>query len=205
MTFFAATFKGCWMRFLPVSLALALSTTAFADGADSVTHDPALSPELRAPGGLMDASPHQRRASASIMVGLPQWWWGFGPVGVSGRLTFPLLHNGFVPEVNDSLSLDVGADFAFLAFRYYGTVLDIPAELMWSLHFVPRVAGYVKLGLALEMNFGQVCYGPNYCSNSAVGLVGVGAVGLVANLTQSLLLRVEAGYPWFKVGIGVPL
>ncbi len=211
MTFFAATFKGSSMRSLPsalaLALALALSTPAFAEGADPVTRDPALSPELRAPGGLLDASPKVRQPMASVFLGFPQWWYGFyaGPVGLSGRFTFPLLHNGLLPGVNDSLGLDVGVDLTFLMFRNYGTVFDIPAELMWSLHFVPRVAGYVKLGLALEMNFGTICYGPNSCVSGTVGLVPVGAAGLSAQLTPGLVLRVEAGYPWVKIGIGVPL
>jgi hypothetical protein len=63
---------------------------------------------------------------------------------------------------------------------------------------------YVKLGIALQFNV--VSYCPvDYYDRRGCGVVtadGIGNVGLIWHFSQKVALRVEAGYPWFKVGLG---
>ncbi len=192
------------LRPLLVLLALALGAPAFAAHTNPDTIDPA----LRESGGLLDGSSRVRERELVFLVGMPDWYggWGFGwrPLGLGVRASLPLLHNGLLPDVNDSLGLEVGADLSFWAFSRWATFLDIPVELKWSLYLVPKVAVFLKLGIALEMQFGQGCWGNTCYGSSFFVPVPVAAVGLAAQMTSKISLRLEFGYPWFKIGIGVP-
>lgn len=162
---------------------------------------------LRQPGSLLDASGQRRHHLLSIYAGFPYSYWrgvyGF-PLGVSLRYMLPLLHNGFVAELNDSLNLEFGADAAFFGGGPFGGFLAIPVELMWALHFVPRVAGYIKLGVALDFNFASYCYATNLCRTPwAPGAYPIGAIGGWYRFSDNLYIRIEAGYPWFKVGVAL--
>lgn len=178
------------MRHLPL-LALLLAAPVLAD------EDP-----FRQADGLNDATSHTRPQVLSGFIGLPfsYGFAGFFPFGLSGRYTIPLAHDGFVPQLNDEVDLDVGADFALFSgagrpFFWFG----VPVEAMWQLHFVPRFSAYLKLGVVL-----------GFATAGAPGVVAtsffyspIGALGLNFKLTQSLVLRFEVGYPWAKLGLGV--
>lgn len=186
---------------LALSLTLLVSATALADGSRQSSD---VDPQLRAPGGLLDDGMKHRSPQLTLFVGLPSWYWGFGPVGIGGRFYAPLLHQGLLPGVNDSFGIEVGADLSFYGFNTFASFLDIPVEAMWTLHLVPSVAAYLKFGVALELRFGSGYWGGYRWSNGDVGPVLVGAAGVSVQLTPRITLRLEFGYPWFKLGLGFP-
>lgn len=190
------------MRALALVVALVAAAPAFADS--SLDGSPSLS--TREPGGLLDASPQRRNHMVSVYLGLPYWYSYYGfPFGLSARYTLPLVADGFVPNLNDSFSLEFGADVAFYGGPLPGGFLAIPIEAMWALHFFPRLMGYVKLGIALDFNFSQACWG-NVCRGPwAVGPLFIGVLGGAFKITDLLVLRLELGYPWVKLGLGFAL
>ena len=94
---------------------------------------------FRQAGGLLDRGEHKRDMMVSAFVGLP-WYFGYGgfPLGVSGRFYLPLMHDGFIPPVNDSFGLEFGADF-LAVFASFGTLVEIgiPAEVLWTFYLTP--------------------------------------------------------------------
>jgi hypothetical protein len=187
------------MRRLPLLLVLALaaSAPAFAQG------DAGLDPSLRGRDSLTDVSAKTRPHMLSFFVNIPAFYYGWGgvPFGVGGRYMLPILHNGLAPELNDSISLEFGADLLAVGGLYWG--LGIPIEALWTLYIVPRFAAYLKLGVALEVHFGNWCYGA-VCGVPVVpGFIG--AVGGMFKLSEAISLRFELGYPGFKVGLGFNL
>ncbi len=193
--------------FAVLSLASFTAAPAFADDEKPASSGAGLDPSLRGPGSLSDASPKRRHPMISLFVGLPAIYWGYGgfPLSVGGRYLQPILHDGFVPSINDSVSIEVGADLYAISRLTWGLGLAIPVEALWALHFSPKFAGYLKLGIAIELRFGDWCWG-NVCTG-ALGIVPVpvGALGIMYDLTEALTLRVELGYPGLKVGLGFPL
>lgn len=180
------------------------SATALADDAKPAA---SLDPSFRGPGSLSDASPQRRHPMLSLFIGFPAGYFGYGgiPFSIGGRYLQPILHDGFVPSVNDSFSIEIGADlYALGASRFFGAMLAIPIEAMWALHFSQKFAGYLKLGAAIELRFlGDWCWG-GVCN----GIVGAGIVaqlGIMYAITDAIMLRVELGYPGLKVGLGFPL
>ena len=195
-------------RSLALLLALsAISSTAFADDEKPASTGGSIDPSLRGPGSLSDASPQRRHPMISLFIGFPAGYFGYGgiPFSIGGRYLQPILHDGFVPSVNDSFSIEVGADlYALGASRFFGAMLAIPIELMWALHFSQKFAGYLKLGAAIELRFlGDWCWG-GVC-NGVIGAGIVAQLGIMYAITDAITFRVELGYPGLKVGLGFPL
>jgi len=146
-----------------------------------------LDPSFRRPNALMDASPKRRPNMIAFFVGLPYYYWGWGgvPLGISGRYYLPLLHDGFLPPVNDSLGLDLGAD-VLLVMGPGLFFVDIPAELMWALHFLPNFTGYLKLGAALELGFGTADWGTQSIRGFRPWVQPVASLGCIIKLSDAL-------------------
>jgi len=181
------------------------ATPALADEDKPASSSGSLDPSLRGPGSLSDASPQRRHPMISLFVGFPAGYFGYGgvPFSVGGRYLQPILHDGFVPTINDSFSVEIGADLYVLGASRFGAAIGIPIELMWALHFSQKFAGYLKLGAALELRFlGDWCWG-GFCSAIGAGIVA--QLGIMYRLTDTITLRVELGYPGLKLGLGFPL
>jgi len=154
--------------------------------------------------GINDMGPHTRNSMLSIFGLLP---WGFGNgIGGAVRYTLPVIHDGFVDSLNDSVELEFGGDiwfggYDFGTIRYGYTGLAIPLEGRWSFHLNPKLSLYGKLSLGWYFNF--------YTSNIE-GVQGLNSGGLYWNtgagglyaLSDSLWLRGEIGATGLKLGVG---
>jgi len=149
--------------------------------------------------GLYDNAAHPRHPMISLMGFLPLY--GLG-IGASGRFTLPLLADGFIDNLNDSVELELGADLAFatgvtLGFGYSYVDLTIPVEGRWTFHFTSALAAYGKLALSYEII--------PYTSSSIVSntLSFNLAIGGLYKLGEKFFLRGELGYRGLKVGVGL--
>jgi hypothetical protein len=180
------------------------SPSALADNAKPAA---SLDSSFRGPGSLADASPQRRHPMLSLFLGFPAGYFGYGgvPFSIGGRYLQPILHDGFVPSLNDSFSVEFGADlYALGHLRYFGAAIGIPVEAMWALHFSEKLSGYLKLGASIELRFlGEWCWG-GIC-NGFVGAGIVAQLGVMYRISDALTLRAEIGYPGLKVGLGFPL
>lgn len=154
---------------------------------------------LRQPDGLFDTSSgHHRPMLISAFIGLPYgyygYWGGFG-LGFGARFYLPLVHDGFIPQINDEFGIEFGADLSpsFGTYNYF--FLDIPVQVMLDVHVTPQFDAYAKVGIAPTLYFG-------YSSGFYVPSLFAGAVGLRYKLGSSFYLRAEAGYPMLMVGVG---
>lgn len=162
--------------------------------------------EVRQAGGLLDASTHRRPMMISLFAGVPHAYWYYGgfPFGVGARFLIPLAHDGFIPKVNDEFDIEFGADFLGVARGAFYGVFSIPVEVMWRFHMVDRLSLYAKLGAAIEFGVSNYyCYYGAPCrAGFGVGAQPIGNVGLIFMATRTIALRLEAGYPWIKAGVG---
>lgn len=178
--------RGSWCA---VAMAVLVSTSAFAQETGSSSTTTTSGDSMRQPGGLFDATPHTRKTQVSLW-GLAGWY----GLGVGGRFTLPLVADGILAEINDSIELEFGADFIPLGFLYAYPRLDIVAEGRWTFHLMPNISlyGKVVVGPALEFWSGGVYLYPVFDI----------VPGLIYRLSDSMVLRAELGYRGFKGGIG---
>lgn len=190
--------------FLVLSLALMSSSVALAD--DATTPPPGEGGSVfRQQGGLLDRSPQRRSQELSFFLGLPYnyFYYGFG-VGLGARYYIPILHDGFIPAVNDEFGIEFGADFTGAFGGYFLPIIDIPVEVMWNFHFTPKFSAYAKVGVALELSIYSNAY-LTYSAGTHVGVQPVSGVGLHYKINDTINLRAEVGYPWVKIGLGFNL
>jgi hypothetical protein len=158
---------------------------------------------VRQPGGLLDRSSQERSPMLSFFGILP-WWYGFG-AGVGARYTLPIVPNGFINEVNDSVELEFGGDVWFANYGFGNldvgyTGLAIPAEGRWTFHITPKFSAYAKVGVGLVTRFWNDDVNDNFAKT---GLYFDSTLGALYELNDSLSLRAEAGYAGLKAGVGI--
>lgn len=183
------------------ALALAFSSAAFAQSGNTSSSSSGSS--FDQPNGLFDRTTHERHSQLSVMLGLA-YGYGFG-FGVGGRYTMPLLKDGFLDPINDSVELELGADYAFttvgaFGFSYSAHQFDVAAEARWTFHLLPKLDAYAKLGI-----------GPGFSVITGnVGTTGLGgfffyfngATGILYKLSDTLAFRAEVGSYGLRAGIG---
>lgn len=159
---------------------------------------------FRAQGGLLDRSPKRRPQMLSVFLGLPYGYYYYGfPFGIGGRYLIPLVHDGFIPALNDEFSIEFGLDLSAAAGTRFYSTLGVPVELMWNFHFSKKFAAYVKAGAVLEFNFvPYVCTNQFNCGRGYVSASPIGNLGLIFRFSEKISFRAEVGYPWVKIGLG---
>lgn len=193
------------LKFLALSLALT-AVPALADE-DKPEQQGSGGSALRRSGALLDRGTHQRPWMLSVFAGVPYGYFYYAgfPFGIGGRLYAPIAHDGFVPPVNDEFGIEFGVDFSGVAGSRLYPVFAIPVEVMWQFHLLKEFSLYVKAGIALQFNVVSYCPYAYARSCGVVTADGIGNVGLIWHFTQKIALRVEAGYPWLKLGLGFDL
>jgi hypothetical protein len=193
-----AGFGSCFAVCAALTLALGVLAASPRTAAAQATEEP---------GGLKDASPHERPMMLSFFTGINYGYYasyGF-PLTLGGRFYIPLVRDGFIRTLNDEFGIEFGLDlnFDFISDRYhtvYGydsTIFGIafPVEAMYDFHFTRTFDAYVKAGFIFGGDFSDHLHDGFYFNF-------VSAVGLRWAMTDMLYLRAEAGYPWIKAGIG---
>ncbi len=198
-----------WLLTIVLALPTVAASKAEPDKSDkeSVADKTGLDSSFRSAGGIIDASHQQRPQLISAFVGIPAAYWGYGgfPFSLGGRFFQPILHDGAIPEVNDFIGIELGADFIGVGSRVFGALLAIPVEALWGFQLTSKFSVYAKLGIAVEIHFGSWCWGGVCTGAGSVGVGAIANVGLWYKVSDSVWLRAEVGYPGLKLGLGFPL
>jgi opacity protein-like surface antigen len=157
-------------------------------------------------GSIRDNGPHDRPASASIMAWIP-WWEGFG-IGVTGRYEIPIVHDGFIGSINNSVSIEPSLGLAHTSYgygRFGGFDRDLsitnitPAVYgLWSFYFSEDFRAYAAVGLGFNIGIVSDDYGTGYEANHFYWDL---AAGLFYNVSSSIALRAELGNQGLKGGV----
>jgi hypothetical protein len=156
-------------------------------------------------GSIRDVSEKRRPYGVSLDVHVP-WLEGIG-VGFKLGAEIPIMHNGFIPSINDSFSLEPRFLMAYQRWTSFTRYDDLyvmsftPAiAALWSFYFKTNLRAYafVSLGYTIVTK-------ANHTDDSTSGLAGrfyhdVG-VGGFWDFAQHWALRAEIGYSAFRVGI----
>lgn len=161
-------------------------------------------------GNIKDTGPHQRPMMASAQLYTP-WRFGFG-VGLKLGFEIPLVHNGFIPQINNSFSIEPNFGFAWntynrgYGYRGYGYYNGIDDEVsameytpgvsvLWSFYFSPQFRAYAAI------HTGVTVVAPYYTGpgdfeidDTRVRFHGELAPGIVYSLSDKFALRAELGW-----------
>lgn len=157
-------------------------------------------------GTIKDTSEHRRPMALSAMAFVP-WWYG---IGIGGSLAFeiPIVHNGFIPSINDSFSIEPSFSFAWTTWRGtrsvydndYGLLFRPAVAALWSFYFKPNLRAYAELNIgyarvnrSYESGSRSYTYGYNY-------FYGELNVGMFYNVHKNIALRAEVGFHGMRAG-----
>jgi hypothetical protein len=151
-----------------------------------------------------------------------QWdgpWWGGDGFGVGGRASIPLIQNGPVRTINNSLALGVGLDWAHFSdncgpgpgpgpyFNCSANTLWVPVVIQWNFFFSDLISAFPELGLAVHHDWWSdaYCQGPRgatyYCGNySTTDLDLAFWLGVRFHLAPKFALTLRLGTPSLLLG-----
>jgi hypothetical protein len=133
--------------------------------------------------------------------------WGGGGLGVGGRFSIPVVQNGFVPSINDSVAIGFGLDVLFYNNCYYSnangcsaTGFVFPVVMQWNFFVAQRWSVFGEPGLAIyhnSWNCNGACPG---CGPADTFLEPALYLGGRYHLTDSIALTLRVGFPSFSFG-----
>ncbi len=146
--------------------------------------------------------------------------WDSDGLGVGGRVSIPVMDNGPVTTINNSLAVGVGLDWAHFGgtcnatFRINNRPVGadctanhfwIPVVAQWNFWFTPVVSAFAELGFAIQhASFDESC-GPGVpapcgLSDSYTRARPVFLVGPRFTLSNVFAITLRIGIPYLTIG-----
>ena len=159
---------------------------------------------------VQDPAKHTRPQTLDAVASLGAFF-GYAHFGVGGWYGLPLLHDGFVPELNDALYLEAGAMFEGYSGKAICSYSGIAATPMggarWSVYLTPEWTVFAtgKLGFSFasaSVDCGNGLVGKGSPMSGLAGNVGLGAYW---KFSDAFAARFELGYYGLSAGAGIEL
>jgi hypothetical protein len=179
-----------------VAAAVALSavTAAGAASADDTIKQPGDHPHY-----AVEAEPH-------LLLGWGGGWGGNG-LGIGGRFTIPIVDNGFVSTINNSVGIGFGLDVLFFNACYYNgpgcsaVGYDFPVVMQWNFYVAQRWSVFGEPGLVIyhdQWNCnGGACPGGGPSDTFLEPAIYVGGR---YHINDTVALTMRIGFPTFSFG-----
>jgi hypothetical protein len=141
--------------------------------------------------------------------------YGFGGdagIGLGLRATIPIVKNGFIPSINNTVGIGFGGDILFFGCGAAGCpgvwTLYFPVVLQWNFYVAQRFSVFGEPGFSLDYAFydnnAAVCQvgGKDVCAFGANFFPGpVFEVGGRYHINEHLALTARIGYPALTFGV----
>ena len=174
--------------------ALSVGALVATGAVASQAHASGLSSDTKISRPFTGKRPYQ----LDLHVGTTPWAVG-GLIGA--RFAFPIVQNGFVSSINNSVNIVVGADIG--TFRWYndgdfGVFMALPVLLNWEFFFHPNWSAFGEAGVGIALASG-------YKSNFAPVNAGwaVGGVGGRYHINEKIALVLRVGSPNTTFGMTI--
>jgi hypothetical protein len=138
-------------------------------------------------------------------------WYGFGFAG-GARLGIPLVHNGFIPSLDNAVYLNFGVDTYFIDWsgcrirggfdctRQYGFGLGFPIALHWEFYFNDQWSAFAELGLQIFVP-PSVFYGDYWEPADQAGAWVIAAAGGSYHFSDAVGITLRVGNPYVAFGV----
>jgi hypothetical protein len=167
-----------------VALGAATSIAAPARADDTIKR-PGDHPEYH-----VEIEPHALFAFAVVYTGA-----GFG---AGARFSIPIVHNGFIPSINNSIAITFGADALYFDSCGGGctTWLDFPVAMQWNFYVARHWSVFGEPGLVVGHGFVSGTYAfPDTWVYPAI------FAGGRYHITDTVSLTMRVGYPMSSFGV----
>ena len=134
-------------------------------------------------------------------------------IGIGMRASFPIIDNGPIRTINNSLALGVGFDWSHWDDECPGPFDDcdgndfwIPMVVQWNFFFSDLISAFPELGLGLEYeawdeDYGIRCRGNDWCDDDDdLDVELVLWLGVRFHLAREVALTVRLGTPSILIG-----
>jgi hypothetical protein len=126
-------------------------------------------------------------------------------VPLGARFNLPIIHDGFVPQINDSLDIEFGIDVPIapsVCCGYTPIYFTPVIEPRYSVYLLPKLTAYVK-----PLNLGIVVWP----GNNVPGVIFFRyefALGAIYELTKTFYVRAQMGFGYpenfvLRAGLGL--
>jgi hypothetical protein len=138
--------------------------------------------------------------------------YGFGGdagIGLGLRATIPIVKNGFIPSINNTVGIGFGGDLLYFGCNFNGVgcgtwSLYFPVVLQWNFYVAQRFSVFGEPGFSLNYAFynNNFCVGEKDCVVSSAFFPGpVFEVGGRYHINEHLALTARIGYPSVTFGV----
>jgi hypothetical protein len=153
-----------------------------------------------------------------VLFGWDNNFYGGTAFGLGARFSIPIVHNGFIPNLNNSVAISFGLDWLHYSDCYYyfraagygcgANYFQFPIALQWNFYVAKRWSVFGEPGLYIyhgvfDTNYGGYCNGPGLppCAYpNATGVDFAAWVGGRFHITDSISLTMRLGYPTLSFG-----
>jgi hypothetical protein len=137
-------------------------------------------------------------------------------IGVGMRASFPIIDNGPIRTINNSLALGIGLDWAHWDDECGnwadcdGNDFLIPFVVQWNFFFTDFISAFPELGVAVEYeswegddDWDRLCRG-RYCDGDGDGDIDIEFViwlGVRLHITEEIAVTIRLGRPSVLIGV----
>ena len=184
------------------SAVAALSPTA---GAQSIIKSPGDHPDYK-----VEIEPH-------LVFGFANRGYASGAFGAGARFSIPIVQNGFVSTINNSVAISFGLDYLRFNGCYYrgfnndfdcsASFLNFPVAMQWNFWLTPRFSVFGEPGLYIYHGFFDDICGrdPRFRGNcntpTTTGVDFLFAAGGRLHFNDTVALTLRVGYPTVSLGV----
>ncbi|MBV9947537.1 MAG: hypothetical protein JOZ69_11855 [Myxococcales bacterium] len=133
---------------------------------------------------------------------------GSGGYGIGARFAIPVVRNGFIPNINNSVAVSFGIDWVHYDFCWFrgncsANYFDLPATMQWNFFVARRWSVFGEPGFMLFFSSFGDCPPGTVCPNrpAATGVQPAFFLGGRFHLSDNAALTMRVGYPTFSIGV----
>jgi hypothetical protein len=179
---------------IAIALASTLAVSAVARAEETTIKDPGQHPSYP-----IEIEPHAVLGMGDI--------YGSTGAGVGLRLSIPIVQNGFVKSIDDSVAISFGGDFLHYSNCYYAercgaNYLLLPVALQWNFFLTRHWSVFGEPGLYVYKGFMDSCGNLAPCQQpSDFGIGPAFAIGGRYQFNETVTLAMRLGYPSSSIGV----
>jgi len=146
---------------------------------------------------------------------------GSNGIGIGGRFSIPLVKNGFISSINNSVAIGLGLDWVHYngCYRYWGNpgncvnfeAFWVPVVMQWNFFLSTHWSVFGEPGLAIAFNSYGTCVdfvdnrGNLVACGNRPSTVGVNPfvlfVGGRYHFSETTALTMRLGWPYWSIGV----
>jgi hypothetical protein len=198
-------------------VAAVAAAALLAAGAVTVVSHPAYADDtIRRPGDHpryhVEVEPH-----LSLGVGGVYGFYG-GEAGLGFipgvRIGIPIVENGFIPKINNSVAISFGFDPIYYSGCWFGPgscsawYIELPVTMQWNFYVAQHWSVFGEPGFFLYHGFYSDCFfngNRDFCGApngyAQTGVLPAFYVGARYHFSDHVTLTMRVGYPTFSIGV----